>query len=161
MVKQNLVSGKKKFTLVHGHQGNPTWLRPWSVVSCCAAASWRAEACGAMRAGFGSEGSVVVRDCERGEGEREREEVGAHFCELFPPFLLSCFSIGVGGVALLSVAAGSLAGSPIYRGERKRLASPGQECRGSAEASGRHGRCCGGWCLASWELVAMVLRHAS
>jgi len=56
-----------------------------------------------MRAGFGSEGSVVVRDCERGEGERE--EVGAHFCELFsplPPLLFfywgrgRCFAFGCG-----------------------------------------------------------------
>jgi len=107
-----------------------------------------------MRAGFGSEGSADGGGA-RLRAERERGEVGAPFCELsfsLPPIrALLCFRLRLGASWI----------ADLPKGAKKRLASPGQECRGSAEASGRHGRCCGGWCLASWELVAMVLRHAS
>jgi len=76
-----------------------------SVVSCCAAASWRAEACGAMRAGFGSEGSADGGGA-RLRAERERdgrwELTSASFFLPLPPLLLFFYS----GVALLSVAAG-------------------------------------------------------
>jgi hypothetical protein len=70
------------------------------------------------------------------------EEVGAHFCLRGCELLFSFFSSPVkfGGVALLL---GCGFGSPIYREERSGWASPGQECRGSDEADGRHGRCCG------------------
>jgi hypothetical protein len=83
--------------------------------SCsCAAASWRTAACDAMRAGFGSDGSVDW--CETEERE-EVEAVGAHFCRSSFFFSLLFFNSAL--LLVWRLAAGS-----IYRWERSGLASP-------------------------------------
>lgn len=82
----------------------------------------------------------------RGDAERRKREVvergsGSLLLRAFPLIFFIFFLACPVGVALLLVAAGWIA--DLARGAAKRLASPGQECRGSAEAGGRHGRCCG------------------